>query len=106
MIRAKELYNNINLHELKLRKMDFIFIQVMGYRYFLIGSKEVLDKLPNRFPIAIEEKVKNSLSRQIQELHKHPGRIPQSHRTELFQCVAVKLPTPQVGIYKAYQIIL
>lgn len=104
MLRAKELYNNINIIELRRRKMDFIFIQVMGFRYFLIGNKEVLDKLPNRFPIAIEEKVKNSLSRQIQELQRNPGRIPQSHRTELLQYVAVKLPTPQVGMYKAYHL--
>lgn len=105
-IRARELYNNINIIELKRRKLDFIFIQVMGYRYFLIGNKEVLNKLPQRFPIAIEQQTKNSLSRQIQELNRHPGRIPQQYRTELFQCVAVKLPTPQVGMYKAYQIIL
>ena len=98
-MRVRETNKYTNIRDLQLRKQEHLFVEVKGMRYFLIGRN--LKNIEKAFQLTIEEEIKNSTSRQIQDYCK--GRIPQQYRKEVRTYYAKQLTNIPNGYYKVLE---
>ena len=102
-MKVKELPAHMNVNELRRRNIHFTFCIINNQKCILIGKEHIISNLPNKFSITIEEKVRNSITKQAIQMQM--GRTPQRYREEIRTYYATQLNTPCAGIYKTYEIV-
>lgn len=102
-LHLKMKFGNISVNELNRSNTAYAFCIFNNRRCFLVGDKRVLENLPTRFPVNVEEQVKIKLIDQVMQMQK--GRVPQKQRRELRSYWCVKQPIPKAGRFVAYEIV-